>query len=104
MAEAALGVAAVRQDAEPAEQPGDQPPAGTEALVHDLNNVFAPILMAASLLKEKVTDEKGMRMLTVLEENAQRGAEIVRRLRDSAQGDGGRGTPPRKAPRSRRGQ
>jgi signal transduction histidine kinase len=52
----------------------------TEGLAHDLNNIFAPILMAAALLKDKVTDEKGMRMLTVLESNAERGAALVRQI------------------------
>jgi signal transduction histidine kinase len=54
--------------------------ARTESLAHDLNNVFAPILMAASLLKDKVSDEKGMRMLTVLESNAERGTALVRQI------------------------
>jgi signal transduction histidine kinase len=56
----------------------------TEGLAHDLNNIFAPILMAAALLKDKVTDEKGMRMLTVLEANAERGATLVRQIQASA--------------------
>ncbi len=54
--------------------------ARTESLAHDLNNVFAPILMAAALLKDKVSDEKGMRMLTVLESNAERGTALVRQI------------------------
>ncbi len=99
-AEAALRAAGVQQKAEPGAQRGERPEnPGTraEALVHDLNNVFAPILMAAALLKERVTDEKGVRMLTVLEANAMRGAEIVRRMRDTAQADEGRVTPPAQA-------
>jgi signal transduction histidine kinase len=56
----------------------------TEGLAHDLNNVFAPILMAAALLKDKVTDEKGGRMLTVLESNAERGASLVRQVQSFA--------------------
>lgn len=56
----------------------------TEGLAHDLNNVFAPILMAAALLKDKVSDEKGTRMLTVLESNAERGAALVRQIQSFA--------------------
>jgi signal transduction histidine kinase len=56
----------------------------TEGLAHDLNNVFAPILMAAALLKDKVSDEKGTRMLTVLESNAERGAALVRQIQGFA--------------------
>jgi signal transduction histidine kinase len=54
--------------------------ARTEGLAHDLNNVFAPILMAAALLKDKVSDEKGKRMLVVLESNAERGTALVRQI------------------------
>ncbi len=61
--------------------------ARADAIAHDLNNIFAPILMAAALLKERVADEKGQRMLTVLEENAQRGAALVRLVRDFGPGD-----------------
>jgi signal transduction histidine kinase len=58
-----------------------------DAVAHDLNNVFAPILMAVALLKEKVSDDKAMRMLTVLETNAERGAALVRLVRDFGPGD-----------------
>lgn len=54
--------------------------ARAEGLAHDLNNVFAPILMAAALLKDKVSDEKGKRMLVVLESNAERGTALVRQV------------------------
>jgi signal transduction histidine kinase len=62
--------------------------ARAEALAHDLNNVFAPILMAAALLKEKVTDEKGLRMVTILETNAERGAALVRQVQVFLADDG----------------
>jgi len=50
------------------------------AIAHDLNNAFAAILMAVALLKQEVADEKAKRLLAVLEENAARGAELVRRV------------------------
>ena len=49
-------------------------------IAHDLNNVLAPILMAITLLKMKVNDEGGMRLLTLLEQNAERGAQLVRHV------------------------
>jgi PAS domain S-box-containing protein len=49
-------------------------------IAHDLNNVLAPILMAITLLKMKVTDEGGTRLLTLLEQNAERGAQLVRHV------------------------
>jgi signal transduction histidine kinase len=61
--------------------------ARADAVAHDLNNVFAPILMAVALLKEKVSDDKAMRMLTVLETNAERGAALVRLVREFGPGD-----------------
>ncbi|HMD59844.1 MAG TPA: hypothetical protein VKG78_00340 [Opitutaceae bacterium] len=75
--------------------------ARASAIAHDLNNVFAPIMMAVSLLRPKVTDEKAMRVLTVLGENAERGAELVRQVLAIEPGaEGGRASA--QAPRSRR--
>ncbi|HXQ82195.1 MAG TPA: hypothetical protein VN775_12825 [Opitutaceae bacterium] len=77
---------------------GNEPPAPSDgrleelgAIAHDLNNVFAAILMAVSLLRQNVAGERAMRMLAVLEENAARGAELVRRVRAfGTEGGGGR--------------
>jgi PAS domain S-box-containing protein len=49
-------------------------------IAHDLNNVLAPILMAIALLKLKVSDEGGRRLLAMLELNAERGAQLVRQV------------------------
>lgn len=49
-------------------------------IAHDLNNVLAPILMAITLLKMKVTDDGGRRLLSLLEQNAERGAQLVRHV------------------------
>jgi PAS domain S-box-containing protein len=49
-------------------------------IAHDLNNVLAPILMSIALLKLKVTDESGHRLLAMLELNAERGAQLVRQV------------------------
>ena len=49
-------------------------------IAHDLNNVLAPILMAITLLKLKVTDAGGTRLLSLLEQNAERGAQLVRHV------------------------
>lgn len=85
-AEAALKAAVERlrgnEPAAPRNERLERLGAHTEALTHDLNNVFAPILMAAALLKGKVSDEKGARMLTVLETNAERGAALVRKVQN----------------------
>jgi PAS domain S-box-containing protein len=49
-------------------------------IAHDLNNVLAPILMSIALLKLKVSDESGQRLLSMLELNADRGAQLVRQV------------------------
>jgi two-component system, cell cycle sensor histidine kinase and response regulator CckA len=49
-------------------------------IAHDLNNVLAPIMMSIALLKLKVTDESGQKLLGMLEMNASRGAQLVRQV------------------------
>jgi PAS domain S-box-containing protein len=49
-------------------------------IAHDLNNVLAPILMSIALLRHKVGDEGGQRLLGMLEQNAERGAQLVRQV------------------------
>jgi two-component system, cell cycle sensor histidine kinase and response regulator CckA len=49
-------------------------------IAHDLNNVLAPILMSIALLKLKVSDDSGRKLLATLELNAERGAQLVRQV------------------------
>jgi PAS domain S-box-containing protein len=49
-------------------------------IAHDLNNILAPMLMAAGLLKGKLTEPREQGILTIIEQGAQRGASIVRQL------------------------
>ena len=58
-------------------------------IAHDLNNILAPILMSIALLRHKVPDEGGQRLLGMLEKNAERGAQLVRQV--LAFGRGGEG-------------
>jgi signal transduction histidine kinase len=62
-------------------------------IAHDLNNVFTAILMAVQLLRQKVSGEKEARLLTVLEENAARGAELVKQVRVLGPDDSGGRSP-----------
>ncbi len=66
---------------------GEHPPralqtGGTAALpasiVHDLNNLLAPIAMAASMLRGKPPDAERERLLTIIEHSVRRASEIVR--------------------------
>jgi len=54
-------------------------------VAHDLNNILAPVLMAASILQEKVPAE-ARALTTAIIESAQRGADIVRQVLTFARG------------------
>lgn len=49
-------------------------------MAHDLNNAFAPILMGLQLMQRQRQDEETQRMLIVMEQNTQRGADMVRQV------------------------
>ncbi len=49
-------------------------------IAHDLNNVFAPIMMAGDLLVDKVADKDSSQLLEVVSASARRGAELVRQI------------------------
>jgi len=49
-------------------------------IAHDLNNILAPMLMAAGLLKGKLTDQRDLDILSMVERSAQRGASIIGQL------------------------
>ncbi len=49
-------------------------------IAHDLNNVLTPLLVSVQILKEKVTDEDGRKLLRALEVNVQRGAGLVKQV------------------------
>jgi PAS domain S-box-containing protein len=49
-------------------------------VAHDLNNILAPVLMAAGLLKTRATPGTDLKMLGLIENAAQRGAGIIAQL------------------------
>jgi len=49
-------------------------------IAHDLNNVFAPIMMAGELLSDKVSDNDSVQLLEVISASARRGAGLVRQI------------------------
>ncbi|HEY9674934.1 MAG TPA: response regulator [Waterburya sp.] len=55
-------------------------------IAHDLNNVLAPILMSVQLLSLKLHDEQTRQWLKILEDNARRGAELVKQVVSFARG------------------
>ncbi|HKQ38660.1 MAG TPA: response regulator [Verrucomicrobiae bacterium] len=55
-------------------------------IAHDLNNILAPIIMAAQLLRHKITDENDLKLIDTLEASAQRGAGMVKQVLTFARG------------------
>jgi PAS domain S-box-containing protein len=49
-------------------------------VAHDLNNVFAPIMMAGDLLADRAQDKDDAQLLDVIAASAKRGAELVRQI------------------------
>jgi PAS domain S-box-containing protein len=47
---------------------------------HDLNNVFAPIMMAGDLLADRAPDKDSTQLLAIISASARRGAELVRQI------------------------
>ncbi len=55
-------------------------------IAHDLNNMLAPILLAAPMLQEHVHDTGALSLLATLEKSAERGANLVRQILAFAHG------------------
>ena len=55
-------------------------------IAHDFNNALTPILMAGPLLREKVSDPDGRRILDMIEQSSERGAALVRQMLSFARG------------------
>jgi hypothetical protein len=49
-------------------------------IAHDLNNILAPIMISATLLRQKIQDKEGLELLTTMEASAKRGADIVKQV------------------------
>ncbi|HSU53256.1 MAG TPA: ATP-binding protein, partial [Candidatus Dormibacteraeota bacterium] len=58
-------------------------------MAHDLNNALAPILMGVQLLRRKLTDEESKNLLSMMESNTHRSAEMVRQVLLFARGRAG---------------
>ncbi|MBI4418473.1 MAG: PAS domain S-box protein [Ignavibacteriales bacterium] len=55
-------------------------------IAHDLNNVLGPILLSLQVLRRKLTDEKDLRMLEMIEGSANRGAAMIKQVLTFARG------------------
>jgi PAS domain S-box-containing protein len=59
-------------------------------IAHDLNNVFAPIIMSLELLKADCPDPESLELIEVVSSSAQRGADMVKQVLQFARGVDGR--------------
>ena len=55
-------------------------------IAHDLNNILSPILMAADMLQLNITDPESTRWLSLVRENAERGADLIKQVLTFARG------------------
>jgi two-component system, cell cycle sensor histidine kinase and response regulator CckA len=55
-------------------------------IAHDFNNALAPILLAAPLLRSQVNSAGAQRMLDIIEQSSERGADLVRQMLSFARG------------------
>jgi PAS domain S-box-containing protein len=55
-------------------------------IAHDLNNILAPMLMGASLLRTTLTEPRDQGIVTIIEKGAERGAAIIRQLMKFSRG------------------
>ncbi len=60
-------------------------------IAHDLNNVLAPVLMGAPLLRSRMLSQADLQILESIENSAARGAALVRQILSFAHGAGGGG-------------
>jgi len=65
----------------------------SSGIAHDLNNILAPMLLVSPFLKGKLKDPKDVGLLTMIEQGAQRAANIIKQLLTFSRGiEGMRGS------------
>ncbi|MFP5379145.1 MAG: two-component system sensor histidine kinase NtrB, partial [Vicinamibacteria bacterium] len=62
-------------------------------IAHDLNNVLAPIVLSAEMLRTSVDDPFAIELITAIETSARRGADMVRQVLAFARGVEGQRVP-----------
>ena len=55
-------------------------------IAHDLNNILSPIVMSVEMLQMKETDAETRRWLSLIRENAERGADMIKQVLTFARG------------------
>ncbi|CAG0984452.1 two-component system, cell cycle sensor histidine kinase and response regulator CckA [Methanosarcinales archaeon] len=55
-------------------------------IAHDLNNMLTPMMLSVEMLKQKFKDEQSQKLLTILEKNSQRSADLIKQVLSFARG------------------
>ena len=55
-------------------------------MAHDLNNMLTPMMLSLQMLKEKFKDEQSQRLLTILDNNSQHAADLIKQVLSFAHG------------------
>lgn len=58
-------------------------------IAHDLNNILSPIMLAVQMLQLRTADEAALKMLEILQTNAERGSEMIKQILSFARGVSG---------------
>jgi two-component system cell cycle sensor histidine kinase/response regulator CckA len=55
-------------------------------IAHDLNNMLTPMMMSVRILKEKLKDEQSQKLITILEKNSERSANLIKQVLSFSRG------------------
>ncbi|NJD78792.1 MAG: response regulator [Candidatus Methanoperedens sp.] len=55
-------------------------------IAHNLNNMLTPMMMSLHMLKEKFKDEQSQKLLTILEKNSERSADLIKQVLSFSRG------------------
>ncbi|CAG0984391.1 two-component system, cell cycle sensor histidine kinase and response regulator CckA [Methanosarcinales archaeon] len=62
-------------------------------IAHNLNNMLTPMMLSLQILKGKFTDEQSQKLLTILEQNSQRSADLIKQVLSFSRGIEGERAP-----------
>ncbi|MCX9012389.1 MAG: ATP-binding protein [Candidatus Methanoperedens sp.] len=62
-------------------------------IAHNLNNMLTPMMLSLQMLKGKFKDEQSQKLLTILEHNSQRGADLIKQVLSFSRGIEGERNP-----------
>ncbi|NJD53660.1 MAG: response regulator [Candidatus Methanoperedens sp.] len=55
-------------------------------IAHNLNNMLTPVMLSLQMLKGKFTDEQSQKLLSILENNSQRSADLIKQVLSFSRG------------------